>query len=225
MLLQIFSGPYLPSAVFPPPPRRILPPMPHGSEGGRPFAGVGQGQAHGGGTIRIERILNLAWIPFVRKEMYNNFDPRQCPDLRDFGERAAHAIGATTRRNAPPDERSRIPKPSSRDIETARRAPESNAAGVCAGSRTRMRRRVFFMPAKGSRFGARRPQRRLQRRRSRSAAAAAGLRSLKPEIANRNTSRLFPAFGVGASVGRSSGAPPAAHVRARNAHLSRSAAA
>jgi hypothetical protein len=105
------------------------------------------------------------------------------------------------------------------------RAPESNAAGVCAGSRTRMRRRVFFMPSKGSRFGARRPQRRLQRRRSRSAAAAAGLRSLKPEIANRNTSRLFPAFGVGASVGRSSGAPPAAHARARNAHLSRSAAA
>jgi hypothetical protein len=91
MLLQIFSGSYRPSAVFPPPPRRILPPTPQGSEGGRPFAGVGQGQAHGGGTIRIERILNLAWIPFVRKEMYNNFDPRQCPDLRDFGERAAHA--------------------------------------------------------------------------------------------------------------------------------------
>src|SRR5271170_4860112 len=67
--------------------------------------------------------------------------------------------------------------------------------------------------------------RRLQRRRSNSAAAAAGLRCLKPEIANRNTSRLFPVSGVGASVGRSSGAPPAAHVRARNAHLSRSAGA
>ena len=40
---NFFVGSRLRSAVFPPPPRRILPPTPHGSEGGRPFAGVGQG--------------------------------------------------------------------------------------------------------------------------------------------------------------------------------------
>src|SRR5271154_3377161 len=72
MLLQIFCGSCVRSAVFPPPPGRIPPAAPHGSEGGRPFAGVGRGRVHGGGAIRIERILNLAWIPIVRKRMYNN---------------------------------------------------------------------------------------------------------------------------------------------------------
>ena len=81
---------------------------PYGLERARPFAGVcvvkGNGRVHGGGVIRIERILNLARSQIIRKEM-SIFLPRDSATILSRGEMSGADPCATGYQDCAPGRR------------------------------------------------------------------------------------------------------------------------